>query len=114
LWSARNDDQSWLHAGLLHIAEGHWKQALFALGRIVDAVSNGTVLEALGRALAGDGQIDAAIQTFDQAIQLQPDNPQTLVAYSQARSNMVVMIMPMSRLVEPTKAILAMSMPCSK
>lgn len=84
LWRARNDDQSWLQAGLLHIAEGHWKPALFALRRIVDAVSNGTVLEALGRALAGDGQIDAAIQTFDHAIQLQPDNPQTLVAYSQA------------------------------
>lgn len=84
LWSARGDDQSWLHAGLLHIAEGHWKQALFALQRIVDAVSNSTVLEALGRALAGDGQIEAAIRTFDQAIQLQPENPQILVAYSQA------------------------------
>lgn len=78
------DDQSWFQAGLLHIAEGDWKQALFALRRIIDAASNGSILEAIGRALAGDGQIDAAIQTFDQAIQLQPDNPQTLVAYSQA------------------------------
>ncbi len=83
LWNTP-DDQSWFQAGLLHIAEGHWKQALFALRRIVDAVSNGAILEAIGRALAGDGQIDAAIRTFDQAIQLQPDNPHTLVAYSQA------------------------------
>ena len=83
LWQDRHNDQSWLQAGLLHISEGRWKHALFALKRIVDATSS-VVMEAFGRAWAGAGQMDVAIRMFETALTNHPDDVRTLLAYSQA------------------------------
>lgn len=79
----RHNDQSWLQAGLLHIAEGRWQHAIFALKRIVDTAGS-AVMEAFGRAFAGAGQMDAAVNMFETALGTHPQDVSTLLAYSQA------------------------------
>ena len=84
LRSDRRNAAALYQAGLAHVADASWGRAIRALGRSLRLERTAPAYEALGRALALAGRLDEALAAFAQALQIQPDDPQTLFHYSEA------------------------------
>lgn len=80
----RRDAETLYQIGRVHAAAGQWRRAIDALRRATQVAAEPRMLAEYGRALCAEQCYAEAGKAFEQALQMQPDDPDTLLAYSRA------------------------------